>query len=255
MTSDDSISAPVVPEAAPARLGDTAHSAAPEALCEGAADPTLNEDLALALLKRSDLPAEALERLSKNGAVVKSRKVKLALVQHPRTPRHVSLPMVRHLFTFDLMRVALTPMVPADVKMAADEALINRLETISVGERISLAHRGSGRVAGELILDSEPRVIHAALENPRLTEAFVIKALMRADAPAAFVEGVCHQAKWSVRREIRIALLRNEKTPLARALEFARSLPPALLREILHGSRLPSSIKSGLLKDAAERSH
>jgi len=34
---------------------------------------------------------------------MKSRKVKLALVQHPNTPRHVSIPMLRHLLTFELM--------------------------------------------------------------------------------------------------------------------------------------------------------
>jgi len=49
-------------------------------------------------------------------------------------------------------------------------------------------------------------------------------------------------------------LLRNEKTPLARALEFARSLPAGLVREILQGSRLPVNTKSHLLKDVAERS-
>src|SRR5450755_327259 len=86
-----------------------------------ASDPALTEDLALQLLKRNDLPAEILERVSKNGVVAKSRKVKLALVRHPRTPRRVSMPMLRHLFTFDLMQVALAPVVPADVKLAAEE--------------------------------------------------------------------------------------------------------------------------------------
>ncbi|HVO79823.1 MAG TPA: hypothetical protein VMT28_03780 [Terriglobales bacterium] len=234
-------------------LDEAIRSDAGNVLKAAAADPALTEDLALALLKRPDLPPEALEQLSKNGGAMKSRKVKLALVEHPKTPRHVSLPMVRHLFTFDLMRVALAPVVPADIKRAADEALINRLETIATGERLSLAHRASGRVAGALLLDPEARVIHAALENSRLTEAAIIQGLTRHDAPAAFVEGVCHHAKWSVRREIRIALLRNEKTPLARALEFAHALPAALVREILHGSRLPASIKSYVVRELEQR--
>jgi hypothetical protein len=109
-------------------------------------------------------------------------------------------------------------------------------------------------VAAALLLDPEPRVIHAALENSRLTEAAVIKALMRRDAPAAFVSAVCHHSRWSPRREVRITLLRNEKTPLSRALEFSRSLPPVMVREILHGSHLPEATRKGLLKDVAERS-
>src|SRR5713226_4524997 len=249
-TSIGSASEPVAP-AIP--LEEAIHSAAPDVLTAAASDPALTEDLALALLKRGDLPAEVLDRLSKNGRVRKSRKVKLALVEHPKTPRHVSMPMVRHQFTFDLMRVALTPVVPADIKIAAEEALIHRLERISSGEKLSLGRRASARVAGALLLDPEPRVIHAALENSRLTEASVIKALMRHEAPAEFVEAVCHHAKWSLRREIRIALLRNEKTPLARASEFARSLPARLVGEILHSSRLPANTKSHLLKDVAER--
>ena len=97
-------------------------------------------------------------------------------------------------------------------------------------------------------------MIHAALENSRLTESAVIKALLRRDVSASFVGAVCHHSKWSPRREIRMALLRNEKTPLSRALEFSRSLPAALVREILQGSHLPASTKKGLLKDVAKRS-
>lgn len=222
-----------------------------EVLVAAAGDPALNEELALALLKRNDLPGAVLEKLSKNGSAMKNRKVKLAVVEHPKTPRHVSFPMVRHLFTFDLMQVALTPVVPADVKSAADEALLNRMETISSGERLSLAHRGSGRVASELLLDGEPRVINAALENSRLTEAGVVKAALRSDVPAVLIHAVCQHSKWSLRREVRVALLRSQHTPMARAVEFARSLPAALVREVLHGSRLPSNVKEHVLKAIA----
>jgi len=234
-------------------LQEAVHSLSVEVLKAAASDSALTEDLALALLKRADLQPEVLEQLSKNGSVMKGRKLKLAVVQHPATPRHVSLPMLRHLFTFDLMQVALTPLVPADIKRAANDVLITRVETIAVGQRLTLARRASGQVAGMLLLDTEARVIHAALENSRLTESMLIKALMRSAAPAALVAAASHHAKWSLRREIRIALLRNEKTPLARALEFARSLPPALVREILHGSRLPARVKACLLKEIEQR--
>jgi hypothetical protein len=232
-------------------LIEAVHSTLPEILASAASDPALTEDLALVLLKRSDLPAQALDHLSKNGGLKKSRKVKLALIEHPRTPRHVSIPMVRHLFTFDLMQVALTPVVPADIKMAAEESLINRLERLPLGERLSLAHRASGRVAAELLHDPEPRVIRAALENSRLAESAIIKPLMRRDAPATMVAAVCDDSRWSVRREIRMALLRNEATPADRALEFARSLPAKLVREILLDSRLSAATKERL-RDALD---
>jgi hypothetical protein len=225
----------------------------PDNLKSLASDSGLSEDVALSLLKRPDLLPDVLEQLGKNGAVLKHRKVKLALVEHPKTPRHVSLPLVRQLYTFDLMQVALTPVVPADLKLAADDALCNRLETLSSGERLSLAHRGSGRIAGALLLDAEARIVQAALQNSRLTESSIVRALMHYDASMAFIEAVCHHPQWSLRREVRVALLRNEKTPMARAVEFARTIPSSQLREILQSSRLPRNVKAYLLADIEKR--
>lgn len=213
------------------------------------ADSALTEDAALSLLQQSDLSPEEIEHISKDPNVSKSRKVRMALVSHPKTPRHISLPLLRHLFTFDLMRLSLTPATPSDVKVAIDEIIINKLQAIPSGERLSLARRASGRVAGALLLDSEARVIAAALENSRLTEAFIIKAVLRPGAPDALIQAVCHHTRWSLRREIRMALLRIEKTPLARALEFARSLPPPMVLEILQASRLPANVKSHILRE------
>ena len=68
-----------------------------------AADAVLSEEVALSLLKRPDLPAETLEQLAKNRSAAKHRKVRLALVGHPKTPRRISLPLLRQLYTFDLM--------------------------------------------------------------------------------------------------------------------------------------------------------
>ncbi len=72
---------------------------------------------------------------------------------------------------------------------------------------------------------------------------------MRPNASAALVEAVCHDPKWSLRREIRLALLRNPHTPLALALEFSRTLSSALLRDVLHTWRLPEKVKTCLRKE------
>ena len=218
-----------------------------------AADPALSEDLALALLKNRDLPSEQIEPISKNPIATTSRKVRLALAAHPQTPRPLALRLIRELYTFDLMQFALVPAAAADLKRVADDVLVARLASVSLGERISLARRCSGNVAAALLGDKESRVWQAAVENPRLTEAAIVKALQRPGATSAFVEAVCHHTKWSLRPEVRIALLRNPHTPLARALEFARRLPPPVLRDILHASRLPEKIKSYLREDLKAR--
>jgi hypothetical protein len=220
-----------------------------EELIHTASNTALTEDLALSLLNRPDLPAEAIEQLAKNGSVLKLRKVKVAIVCHPHAPRHVSVPLARQFYTFDLMKVALSPTAPADVKVAADEVLIARVKTITLGERLTLARRASGRVAGALLLDPEARVVQTALENPRLTESFVVQAVLRPGAGISVVQAVSHHPKWSYRNEIRVALLRSEHLSLARALEFARGLTPPLLRDVLHTSRLPARIKEQVLRE------
>ena len=250
MASDESTSAKRAPEKPEAPTASPPSLEQIEAL---ATDSGLSEDIALGLLKRPDLDGAFIEALAKNGTVLKHRKVKLALVAHPKTPRHVSLPLVRQLYTFDLMQVARIPVVPADVKRATDEALLNRLETITLGERLTLAHRGSGRIAEGLLLDEDARVAQGALQNPRLTEASIVRVLVRPEASGALVEAVCRHPQWSLRREVRVALLRNEKTPPARAVEFARMLPPALVREIMHSSRLPAGARSLLLEELEKR--
>ncbi len=217
----------------------------PEVSPPNPAELPFSEDLVLAHLKNPEFPAERIEELSKSTSALKSRKVRLALAAHPRTPRSLALRLIRELYTFDLMQFSLKPAPAADLKHLADELLVSRLPSITLGERISLARRSSTLVAAALLIDKELRVWQAALENPRLSEAAIVKAL-QGRATAAFVEAVCHHAKWSMRHEVRIALLRNQHTPLARAVEFARALPPSQLRDVLFASRLPERTKAYL---------
>ncbi len=206
----------------------------------------LTEDLALSLLKRPGLEPKVLESISKNIGLMKSRKVKLALISHPKTPRYVLLPLLRHLFTFDLMRVALMPTIAADVKVAAEESLINRLEKLALGEKLSLARRASGRVVAALLNDSETRVISLALRNGRLTEAGVLREISRRSSSSDLVRELCSDPKWSLRPEIAIALLNNESTPIEIVGKLAASLPKFVVQQILAGPHLSEELKRKL---------
>ena len=196
------------------------------------------EAQALALIHSANVTGNDLVQLARTPEALKSRKIVFALATHPRTPRHISLPLLRRIFTFDLMQVTLTPAVAADIKRAAEDQILVRLESLSIGERISLARRASGRVAAELLRDSDLRVVSAALDNNRLIEAGVVTALMKANAPEAVFVCVSSHAKWSQRREVQIALLRSEKTPLERAREYVGHFSPEFLSEIVPESRI-----------------
>jgi hypothetical protein len=226
---------------------DVPKTEAGEMVPDGEASPgasDLSEDQALAFLQRADVTAAELALLARNPGAMKSRKVLLALATHPRTPRHITIPTLRRLFVFDLMQVALTPTVAADVKRAAEEQILNRMESVSLGERISLARRASGRVAAALLLDAEERVISTALDNSHLVEALVVTALMKHNAPDALFALASEHPKWSLRKDVQIALLRNEKTPLPRAVELARNFLAEFVEEIVPEARREALLQS-----------
>ena len=192
-----------------------------------------NEAQALVFLHRPNLSAQMLASLARNPDALKSRKVLLALVAHPNTPRNTAIPLLRRVFTFDLLQVALTPTVAADIKRAAEKQLLQRMEKLSSGEKTTLGKRGPGRVAAALLVDPDRRVVAPALDNSHLTEALVVQALMKPRAPEVLFELVSEHREWSQGREVQIALLRSEKTPLDRARELAKRFSDEVLAEIL----------------------
>src|SRR5439155_12544841 len=142
----------------------------------------------------------------------------------------------------------------ADIKRAAEDGIVARLEQTSLGERLSMARRASGRVAAALLLDPEPRVIEAALDNPFLTEALVVRSLKHQKALPPLVEILCRHSDWCHRRDIQIALLQNENTPTERVSEYAKGLSTGLLREVLAESAVPEKTRNCMKAELELRS-
>lgn len=211
-----------------------------EDLLAAAEHTALTEDLALTILRRHDLQASILEAIARNHSVIKQRKVLVGVVEHQHTPRHISLPLLRRLFTFELMQVALARAVHADIKRVADELLIGKLETISLGERITLARQGSANIAAALLLHNETSLIEAALQNPRMTETGIVKSLARPKVPVPLLNMLVQHSKWSTRREIQIGILRRAEAVDALVMQLAAKLPKRALQDLLTQYKLPA---------------
>jgi hypothetical protein len=157
------------------------------------------------------------------------------------------------LYLFDLVRVAQKPGVPTDVKLVAEETILKRIETTPLGEKITLARRGSGRVAARLLAMGDRELIRAALDNPFLTEADLLRALSLQSLPSLVVELIAENDKWSSHYYLRLALIRNPSTPLNRVLAFLPDIALNDLRELCLDRRMPEPVRRYVLAHCAER--
>ena len=121
---------------------------APQVLLALLDNPAFDEAMLSLLLARKDLPAEIPEEIGTRKALLKSYSVKKALLFHPRTPRLIGLRLLKDLYLMDLVQFALSPAVSAELKRYAEEQLVTRLPQLPLGQKITLARRGPGRVAG-----------------------------------------------------------------------------------------------------------
>ncbi len=226
---------------------------AKEVLLALARNPNLEEKDVLRLLERKDLPGEVVREIAEHREAGKSYGVKLALARHPRTPRLVSLPLLKFLHLFDLVRVSQSPAVPAEVKMSAEDAVLRKLESIPRGERITLGRRASGRVAAGLLATVDRELIRAVLDNPFLTEAHLVRVLTHRGVTLEVVEAVTLHEKWSRRYHLRLTLVRHPLTPLPAVLAFLPHLAAKDLKEACLDRRMPEPVRKYILAHCAER--
>jgi len=202
------------------------YASEPKVLHALVANPHFGEREAVLLLNRRDLPASVIQDLANLRPILSSYAVRRALTKHPSTPLRIALGQLKFLYLFDLVSVTLQPGVPAEVKRASEELILAQVPKLAVGQRITLAKRGSARLAASLLQGENIQIIRAVLDNPFLTEAALLPVLNRSDCAPKIVEGIASHPKWGLRYDIRLALLRKSSLSVARALAILPGLKP-----------------------------
>jgi hypothetical protein len=229
------------------------HHHSPDVLLALLDNPSLDEAQLCLLLGRKDLPAEILEEVARRKPLLKNYRVKRALAFHPRTPRLASLRLIRELYLMDLVQLTLLPGTSAELKRSAEEQLVARLPQLPLGQKITLARRGTARVAGALLAEGHAQVLSVVLDNGSLTEAQVLKALSRGRLPVGVVKAVAQHRKWSHTYNVRLALVRHPNSTLSTILAYLPELTVSDLRELAAPGIVSENLRKYLLAEIQRR--
>jgi hypothetical protein len=229
------------------------HHASVEVVLALLDNPALDETHVCLLLERKNLAGEVLEEIARRKPLLKSYRVKRSLAFHPRTPRLVSLRLLRDLYLMDLVQVAILPGVSAELKRNAEDQLLARLPQLPLGQKITLARRGPARVAGALLAEGHATVVPIVLDNPYMTEAQILRALAREKLPLSVIPAIIQHHKWSITYNIRLALVRNASTPLATVLAYLPELTVSDLKELAAPGIVPENLRKYLQAEVQRR--
>ena len=198
------------------------------------------------LLERRDLGTAILERIAASKQWIRETSVCRGVVSNPQTPLRIALKLARDFAPLDLVTISLRPSVRADVRRLADDLLLSRLQQLPLGQRLMLARRGPGRVAAELVGARDARIPRAALDNPYLTEAHLLRSLANETLPADALDIIAGHAKWSRLPTVRNALLRHPHAPLDKLLPLLTLLSQTDLNRLAATPELRPQLRRAL---------
>lgn len=214
-----------------------------EVLVAALRNRALDENHLLVLLKRRGLPEEVFTALHSGRRFSESYPLKFALAGHPDTPSHIAGSLLAQLYIFDLIKICSMPGVPPDQRLCAERVIIQRLPTQPLGNKLTLARRGTATIVEALLREGLPPVVEACLDNPHLKEGAVHQFITSAASSAETISMIARSGRWKNKPNIRLAVLKNPRTPAVWFTLLLPGLPPATLRELLSVPRLTGAQK------------
>ncbi len=200
-------------------------------------------DELLVMAKRRDLPGEALSGIAGMRLTDDGYRVRVALVNNPRTPRKTALGLLRDLRLRDLAYLTGNKQLPTELRQAAEGMLRDKLPTLPLGIKTGLARQVSEEVVKAMLMDGTPMLVKACFENPRMKEAVVLWAVNHKGVPAGVIGHISAHPRWSASYSVRFAILRNPHTPVGRAVEFAQGLKSRDQRFLYNDPAVPVAVK------------
>ncbi|MGD9343033.1 MAG: hypothetical protein PVJ25_03305 [Desulfuromonadales bacterium] len=213
---------------------------------------SLNEDHLLALLKRRDLGEDLLKTIYQLETTRKSHRLQVALVKNPNTPGQIVLALLPHLHLFELVDLCMIPGVTPDQKFAAERAILQRLPTTELGNKMTLARRATATVVGEILKEGDVKLVEICLNSPRLREVAILQFINGSRSSAETISIIARHPKWKLRPNLRLAILKNRRTPSIWFTLFLPQMRTPDVRNLLISRRLNPAQKK-LVQDELKK--
>jgi hypothetical protein len=215
----------------------------------------LGEEHLLALLKRRDLDENLLKAIYQLDLTATSHRLQLALVRNPGTPGTVVLALLPHLHLFELVELCYLPGVTPDQKFAAERAILQRLPTTELGNRMTVARRATATVVGEILREGDPPLVEICLSSPHLREVAILQFLNGPAATAETISLIARHPRWQMRPNLRLAILKNRRTPEIWFVQFLPAMRTPDIRNLVASKRLAPNQKKLVDDELRRRSH
>lgn len=141
-----------------------------------------------------------------------------------------------------LVRLMISPVAAPDGEPAL--APIPGRSEVTLGERKSLARTRDRQLLDRMLRDSDPTVLSILLENPRITEADVVRLAARRPTTPEAQRTLFRAGRFRARYMVRRALVLNPWTPSDLAAQLAGLLTEPDLRRVMNDTQLPDQVRA-----------
>ena len=229
------------------------HDPSPKVIMTMLDNRNVTEEHVLVIANRKNLPPEVLNTIARDQRWNESYAVRLALAKNPKTPLFTALSIARFLRLFDLAELARNHFIPVVYRRKLEAMVIERIPSLALGVKKTLARIAGGEILLALIKDGYPDVVKNCLENPYLVEAHLYKIISLKTITAGTIRAIAEDRNWPCRYHIKFALIRNAHTPLARAVLFLPDLKLLDLKELYRDPLLPQEVRPFIHRELVDR--
>jgi len=197
------------------------------------------------LLRNRQVTPQMLLAIGRDRQWTRNHEVKKLLVLHPRVPLVIARDLLPYLFWKQLAEVTNSHLVNPVVRRMAEDSLKNKIDEMSLGEKMALARQATPRLIGALSTCREDRLLRALLGNGKMRELAAAGIAADDEMPGELLAFIANHHRWGTLRSVRLALLANPRTPIPDALQLLGRLAVRDLQRLARDDNVPRIISMG----------